>query len=281
MGLIVGSAVGTIILYAGSFEQYYANSEFVIYWAYLIIFFAVFTITPFLLYFAKKSKYQIFNYGNLILPVVAGGIFMTISYYIFDKMAMGEWDYSNVASAIDYKGPKRVGAVPVFENLYFIIGLIPAVLYLALSKISIKRFREFGDAKPVYFFIAMAAFAIALIPALQFSGKWITFAWLIEALALAMIAFKTKTKVFFNIAAVVVVAGVFRLFTVDERLRVIEYLESLEEYVISFSPIINERALIYFIGAGVTFTMAYIGVKNGRKTLAKILGITGNIIALS
>jgi hypothetical protein len=56
----------------------------------LIVFFAIFTVTPFLLYFSKKSEHGIFNYGNLILPVVVGGVFMSVSYFMFERMVGGE-----------------------------------------------------------------------------------------------------------------------------------------------------------------------------------------------
>jgi hypothetical protein len=105
---------------------------------------------------------------------VAGGVFMTLSYWMFKQMAEGEW--KNIFNYGAVNDNKKINAVPLFENLYFIIGLIPAIFYLALSKLSLKRFRENGDPKVLYFFIGLASFAIALIPALQFSGKWITFA---------------------------------------------------------------------------------------------------------
>jgi hypothetical protein len=62
------------------------------------------------------------------------------------------------------------GKVEIFKDLYFIIGLIPAIFYLALSKVSLQKLSITGDKIPVYFFVSMVTFSIAMIPALQFSG---------------------------------------------------------------------------------------------------------------
>jgi hypothetical protein len=60
-----------------------------------------------------------------------------------------------------------------------------------------------------------------------------------------------------------------------------EYLEEIGESVSIFTPILNERFLIFFIGISVIFGIAYIALKNGRKNLAKILGVFGSLIELS
>lgn len=276
--LIIGSAVGTMILYGASFVEYYTNSMFTIYWAYLIVFFAIFTVTPFLLYFSKKSEHGIFNYGNLILPVVVGGVFMSVSYFMFERMVGGEWLNNNTTNGLGINTKEE--GVELFKNLYFVIGLIPTVLYLALSKISLQKFSITGDKVPVYFFVSMATFAIAMIPALQFSGAWVTFAWFLEALVLAFITFRTKIKLFLNVALPVLGIAIFRLFSFDSGVEEFRYSEELGELAAVFTPILNERTLLYTIGMLVVFSMAYVSVTSGWKTLAKVLGVVGNIIAL-
>jgi ABC-type Na+ efflux pump permease subunit len=42
------------------------------------------------MYFSRDNKFKIFNHGNLVLPVIAGGIFMTVSYFMFEQMETGE-----------------------------------------------------------------------------------------------------------------------------------------------------------------------------------------------
>ncbi len=166
--------------------------------------------------------------------------------------------------------------MPFFENLYFIPPLIASIFYLALAKISLVRFG--GLSKITYYFVALASFAIALIPALQFSGKWITFAWLVEALVLVLIFAKLKIKSFFHISLVMLAVGIFRLLFFDSYLRVSNYVNG--KWVSDFTPIFNERVLIYAFGILITFSLAYVDLKKEHKKWAKALGALGNLLIL-
>ena len=262
--LIIGSFVGTMILYGGSMTQYYVNSEFNIYWIYLLIFFVIFTIAPFLFYFFQKSNLGhsnlvfsnfFYNCSGLIIPVLTGIIFIAVSYFMFEEGNL--------------------------DDVYFVIGLIPAVFYLALSKISVQKMTITNDKVSVFFFVSMTAFAIAMIPALQFSGIWITLVWFVEALVLTLIAFKTKIKLFLNIALPMLAIAIFRLFVFESDVKEIQYLKESNEYVSIFTPILNERFFIFFIGISIVFVMAHIALKEGRKRLAKVLGVIGGLAELS
>lgn len=255
MELVAGSLVGTMILYGGSMAQYYTNLQFSIYWIYLLLFFTVFTIAPFLSYFSKNNKFKFFNYLNMIIPVIVGGLFMSLSYFMFEKNSL--------------------------EGVYFVIGLIPTVVYLALSKISLQKLNITIDLVPVYFFVSMATFSIAMIPALHFLGIWITFAWFIEALVLAAITFKTEINIFLNISIAMLSVSIFRLFVFESDVVEGLYLGEVGEYVSTFTPILNERFLIFAIGICTVFVVGYFALKSNSKKLAKVLGVIGSLVTLS
>ena len=266
--MIWASLIGTGILYGGSFDEFYTNSVFWIYWIYLIIFFVIFAAAPVYAYFADRED-GFKSYGNLAISAIAGGSFMLWSYWMFEKQISGTWN------PVTYKLDK---GLEVFKNFYWVIGLIPAVVYLILSKISLSKIRESSDKILLYFVIGMASFSIAMIPALQFSGKWITFAWLAEAVILALIYYKNNIKVFLNLGLVSLTAGIFRLFAIDDYLRTKEWVG--KNLVSVYTPIFNERTLIYFIGVASIFTIAYFTFKKREKNIAKWLGVIANFIIL-
>lgn len=170
------------------------------------------------------------------------------------------------------------------ENLYFIIGLIPAVFYLVLSKLSVDRSSGDSNKVLIYFFVTMATFAITMIPVLHFSDDfviWITMAWFIETIVLAMITWKTKIKMFLTLALPVLGVAVFRLFFFESTLKGKGLFSGVGEQVSGFTPILNERFLVFALGIVAVLVVAMVSLKDNRKNIARFMGVLSNIIALS
>ena len=272
--LIWGSLLGTVILYGGSFTEYYTNSVFWIYWIYLIIFFVIFAAAPVYSFFADKEG-GLENYlGNIIVSILGGGIFMVVSYFIFELKISGEWLNNYATNGVGLN--TKTEGVEIFKNFYWVIGLIPALVYLWLSKIVLK-FKEDNNTL-LYLVLGMTSLSIAMIPALQFSGKWITFAWLVEAIILGYIFFKNNIKIFLNLGIVVLGAGLFRLLFIDSFLQTRTYTSEFS--VFDFTPILNERAFIYLIGAISIFIITYFAFYKNKEAVAKWLGVIGNLFIL-
>ena len=272
--LIWGSLLGTVILYGGSMVEYYDNSVFWIYWIYLIIFFVIFAAAPVYSYFTDKEK-GIKNYmGNIFVSILGGGIFIVVSYFMFELKIKGEWFNNYAINGIGLNA--KIEGIEIFKNFYWVIGLIPSLVYLWLSKVFLKL--KSKENILLYLMIGMATFSIAMIPALQFSGKWITFAWLVEAVILGYIFFKNNIKIFLNLGIVVLVAGLFRLLFIDSFLQTRTYTSEFS--VFDFTPILNERALIYLIGVISIFSITYFAFYKKKETIAKWLGAIGNLFIL-
>ncbi len=293
--LIWGSAIGTVLVYVATFSEHYTRGQFSIYWAYLLLFFLFFAIAPTLFYFSKNSKdknKEILDNGNLILSIVSGVIFVVVSHSMFKDM-----NYFAVVTEGGYLVEKISNSI--FENLYFITGLIPAIVYGVLAKISLKKMSDeksllekdenvsaewkkdviFEYKKPVYVFIAVASFAVALIPAMQFSGKWISISWFIEALVLAFLYKKIKAESFLNISLVILALGFLRMIFVDNFEEIFKMID--EKVVSIFRPVLNERALVFVVAVLVLFSIAYIAHSKGKKWLSVVLGVLGNLTALA
>jgi len=261
--LIGGSLIGTGILYGGSMAEYYTNSVFWIYWVYLIIFFGIFAVAPLYAYFADREDGFEGSKMSLLTSTLVGGIFMGISYLMFQ----GVWD-------------EMLSKNVHFKNFYWVIALIPALTYLWLSTRALKFYETKRDSLVLYFMIGMASFSIAMVPALQFTGKWITGAWLVEGIVLAWIFYKTEIKTFLTFGIISLGAGLVRLFSIDSYYRTREYMESAQDYVSTYTPIFNERTLIYGVGVVSLFAVAYFAFYKNEKNIAKWLGIVANGVIL-
>ncbi len=265
--LIPASLIGTGILYGGSFNSYYSNSVFWIYWIYLIIFFGIFAAAPVYSYLADKKNGLKGNLLNLIISVISGFIFVGVSYGFFERMVDGEEADWNLT----------MNLYPVFKNFYWVIALIPSSVYLWLAK-RVLTLRD--DKNLLYSILGMATFSIAMIPALQFSGKWITFSWLAEALVLGFIFYKTEIKTFLNLGLATLAIALARLFFIDSNFIVKIWNDELNTYVATYQPIFNERTFIYFVAVVSIFGFAYLAFEKAEKEIAKWLGIIGNLFIL-
>jgi hypothetical protein len=98
---------------------------------------------------------------------------------------------------------------------------------------------------------------------------------------LALITFKTKIKLFLNIALPMLGIAIFRLLTFDTDIQIREYLSEINEYALVFTPILNERLLIFFVGSIIIFVIARITLKINRNNIAKVLGVIGILVELS
>ena len=244
VNLILISAIGSFALYLESFFEYYTNKVFDIYLVGILVIWFIYASAPFLYVLFEKVSSSVSSYISYFISLVSTLIFGGVLYDIFSKNNLDDYN--------------------------FVIALVPAILFSLLARKALFNLKNGGEKKTVFYLLAIASFAIAMIPALhfEFDSKWVTFSWIIEAIVLSFLAFKTNLKAFSVISYVVFLPGLARLLFADSY--------TMKDFMFIF----NERFLIYIIGIFSTFIIAYFSLRAGRKTAPKVFGVLGNLLAL-
>src|SRR5579859_415999 len=197
--LLVGSFIGTVILYVGWFAEYYSagyysagsysnsNSQRPVTTFFTLAFGVIFAAVPLLTPLGRSRWHRGFSVTLTLLPLVnAAAVFLALN-------AM----YDNAALT------------------WFALGL--AAAYLVVSGQFKRRVASDPDVVQIINLLHVAiaiAFITIAIP-LKLNSHWITLGWLVESAALLFISLRTRTDFLRYFAGATLALGIARLLFYD------------------------------------------------------------------
>jgi uncharacterized membrane protein len=249
--LLVGSFVGTQILFWGWYSSYYTRDQRELTVSFALLFGAIFAVIPLITPLTKSRWHPGPSVTLTFLPLAnAAAIFLALFF-------MYEGDHT--------------GAGFVQDTLtWYALGL--AAAYLVLSSLFKRRAGSDPDivkaTNLVHVAIAIAFITIA-IP-LKLNHHWITIGWLIESAVLLLVAVRTRATFLRYFAVVALALGIFRLLAYDNF-----YVENL---------FFNWRFATYLIAIAILGGIVSAGHRfaGPREALAlRIAAIALNLLALT
>jgi uncharacterized membrane protein len=185
--LLVGSFIGTAILYVGWFSEYYTKEQRVLTTLFTLIFAAIFAAIPLLTPLAPSRWRAGFSITLTLLPLLnAGAVFLCLKAMYEDETLT--WFALGLAAAYLLMGSqfkRRVGGDP---DVVKTINLLHVAIAIAFITIAIP---------------------------LKLNSHWITLGWLIESAALLYVSVRTKANFLRYFAAITLSLGIIRLLVWD------------------------------------------------------------------
>ena len=246
--LLVGSFIGTVILYVGWFAQYYSagtysnsNHQRPVTTFFTLAFGAIFAAIPLLTPLSRSRWHRGFSVTLTLLPLVnAAAVFLALN-------AM----YDNTTLT------------------WFALGL--AAAYLVLS--SRFKLRVASDPAVVLtinlLHVAIAIAFITIAIPLKLNSHWITLGWLVESAALLFISLRTRTDFLRYFACATLALGIARLLFYDNfDVRTVIFNARFGTYLVAIA-----------ILAGIV-AAADRYAEDREKPVVRLAGILLNLLAL-
>ena len=241
--LLVGSFLGTAILYVGWFGDYYTRDQRALTVFFAGVFAAIFATTPLLTPLTKSQWHRGFSIALTLLPLVnASALFLAL-------FAM----YENETGTLTW----------------YALGL--AASYLGLGS-QLKR-RAGGDPTAVrtinLLHVAIAIAFITIAIPLKLNAHWITIGWLIESAVLLFVAVRTATDFLRYFAAATLTLGIARLLLYDNF-----QVQTL---------VFNARFATYLVAIAILGGIVVAGnhlVTEGERPLLQLAEVVLNLLAL-
>jgi uncharacterized membrane protein len=241
--LIIGSFIGTAILYMGWGATYFTDDQRALTVFFVILFASIFAVSPLLVPLSKSRWHTGFSITFMLLPLAnAAALFCALLGIYNNERATLTW-----------------------------YALALAAVYLALSS-QFKR-RSGSDPEVVKIInllhIAIAiAFVTIAIP-LYLSAHWITIGWMVESAVLLFIGVRTRTEFLRYFAATTLILGIVRLLAID-NFRV----DTL---------VFNSRFGTYLVALAILGGIVAWGARSASAREApfvKLAGVLFNVLAL-
>jgi uncharacterized membrane protein len=241
--LIIGSFIGTLILYMGWGASYYTDAQRGLTVFYVVLFAAIFAVSPLLVPLDKSRWRSGFSVTFMLLPLAnAAALFLALFGMYNNERITLTW-----------------------------YALALAAIYLALSS-QFKR-RAGSDPEVVKIInllhIAIAiAFVTIAIP-LKLSTHWITIGWMVESAVLLVIGVRTRTEFLRYFAVTTLILGVARLL----------FFDNFEIETLVFNP----RFGTYLVALAILGGIVAWGARSANVREApfvKLAGVLFNVLAL-
>jgi len=241
--LLVGSFLGTAILYIGWFGDYYTRDQRTLTVFFAVVFAAVFATSPLLTPLTKSRWHRGFSIILTLLPLVnAGALFLALfAMYASERVAL-TWYALGLAAAYLVLGSqfkRRAGSDP---NTVRTINLLHVAIAIAFITIAIP---------------------------LKLNAHWITIGWLIESAVLLFVAVRTATDFLRYFAAATLALGIVRLLLYDKF-----YVQTL---------VFNARFATYLVAIAILGGIVVAGdhlATEAERPLVKLAGVVLNLLAL-
>lgn len=206
--LLVGSFIGTCILYIGWYDEYYSKDQRPTTVFFTLLFAAIFAVIPLLTPLTQSRWHSGFSITLTVLPLANAGALFWALREMFDSETL-TW-YS----------------------------LVLAAIYLAVSN-ALKR-RAGGEPEVVrtinLLHIAIAIAFITIAIPLKLNAHWITIGWLVESGVLLAISVRTQTAFLRYFAGVTLVLGIIRLLIFDNfRVQTLFFNARFATYVVAIA----------------------------------------------
>jgi uncharacterized membrane protein len=222
--MLFAAYVGTMLLFAGWWSDYYSNAQFVRTAFFLTCFFLIFAFAPRLVRVDLEDgvPHSAWDHLALVLLPIANAALGFIAYYnLFD------WFKSDWAGAWLAVG---------FAAFYLLLHRLPAQRWLQASTPLLSALH----------LTAAVVFLTIAIP-LKTQGRWLTIGWLVEGAALLWIASRLRTRLLRVLAVLCLALGFIALVTITPEA--------------STTPFFNERFGCYLAGIAVFAFAARVATK--------------------
>lgn len=222
--LLFAAYVGTVLLYAGWWSEYYMDAQFGWTAFFLSCFFLIFAFAPRLVRVDLEDGAPHSTWDNLalvLLPIANAALGFIAFYNLFD------WFKSDWAGAFLAVG---------FAAFYLFLLRLPAWGRLQASPRLLSSLH----------LTAAVVFLIIAIP-LKEQGRWLTIGWLAEGAALLWVAYRVRLRLLRVLALLCLALGFIALVTVNPST--------------SAMPIFNARFGSYCVGIAVFAFAAWIAMK--------------------
>lgn len=186
--LLVGSFIGTLILYWGWEFSYYSKSQRPLTIFYAALFAAIFAVIPLVTPLTRSRWHQGFSITLTVLPLTNAGAFFIALFAMYES----EQD----------------------TLTWYALGL--AAVYLLLSDRFKRRTGEPDVVKTVNLLHAAIAivFVTIAIP-LKLESHWITIGWLVESAVLLVVGVRAKSDFLRYFSVATLLLGIIRLLIWD------------------------------------------------------------------
>jgi uncharacterized membrane protein len=251
--LLIGSFVGTLILYLGWYDRFYhtdPGAQLQLTFAFATVFFVIFAIVP--LVRAPGAVADTSKPAAEFLPVLVILALANAATYFLQI-----WDI--------LEGINR------YAIAWISLGL--AAAYLILSQ-RLKTIYKAGTAeKPrphilPLLYVALATGFIAVAIPLRMEAHWITIGWFIEAGVLLWVADRTETDFLRALAVSALGLGVVRLLFFDNFYTTL--------------PVFNARMATYGVAIAVLGGLVWMAQKRGAERMWSALPVIAiNLLALT
>jgi uncharacterized membrane protein len=241
--LLVGSFIGTAILYVGWFGEYYTKGQRATTVFFTIFLGGIFAAIPLLTPLTKSRWGGKFSITLMLLPLCnAAGLFLAL-------FAM----YENERVSLTW------------------YALALAAAYLVLSNQFRRRAGSDGEMVKLInlLHIAIAIAFITIVVPLKLSAHWITIGWLVESAVLLLVAFRTQTNFLRYFAGATLALGIARLLFYDNfQVRTL---------------IFNARFATYLVAVAILGAIVAAGERHastGEMPFVRAAGVGLNALAL-
>ena len=245
--LLIGSFVGTLIMYVGWNSSFYSSEQFGTTFLFVTLFMLIFAGAP--LITDTRQGYSPGGTQTLVALAFANAV-----VYFLEVMEL--------FSAAPYREYRA----------WIAVGL--AAFYLLLSRMlgeKVEREADGGINRAIpLLHIGIAVGLLTVAIPLRLSGHWITFGWLVEAAVLFWIGTRTRMNFLKVLALASLALGLARLLTIDNW-----QAEML---------VVNERFGMYLLGiAVVAFMVTMVRKEIDNPTVRTLAGagiVLINVLAL-
>lgn len=245
--LLIGSFIGTLIMYVGWNSSFYTNDQLATTFLFITVFMLVFASAP----LVTDTRQEYSPGGTQTLVALA---FANAAAYFLEAMEV-----------LDGTGLREYRAW---------VAVALAAFYLLLSRVlaeKVKRENDGGINRAIpLLHIGIAVGLLTVAIPLKLSGHWITFGWLVEAAVLSWIGLRTRMNFLKALSLASLVLGLARLLTIDSWRA-----ETL---------VVNERFGMYVLAiAVVAFMVAMVRDDLENRTVRTLAGggvILINVLAL-
>ena len=212
--LLFAAYLGSVVLFAGWWSEYYGQDQFGRTTFFLSCFFLIFAFAPRLVRVDLEdgAPHSAWDHLALVLLPVANAALGFLTYYALFDWFNNEWAYAWLA----------VG----FAAFYLLLLRLPARSGL----------RESPALLSALHLTAAVVFLTIAIP-LKAHGRWLTTGWLVEGAALLWVARQSRLLLLRVLALLCLVLGFVALVSVNPPA--------------STTPIFNERFAVYCLGIAV------------------------------
>jgi len=239
--LLLGSFVGTLVLYVGWYAEYYTRPQLAITITFTTLFFAIFAIAP-LLASAGSSP------GSVPQLVLIFALVNAVTYFL-QVYAMYE-------------------SVDKTATAWFALAL--AAVYIGLSRMAAPRYGEAAQEAIRLMHLGLAVALMTVAIPIRLDAHWITIGWLIEAGFLLWLANRIKSDLLNAFAITALALGVVRLIVFD----------NFNTTTLLFNTRMMTFAVAIAVLGGVVWVASHREDDIGH-TAAAVAGVALNILALT